>query len=121
MNLEELKSAKKPIVGSADKCGSWIIGINKDKIIKTKEFEVGIFEIKKGHEGDLHFHKVAIEINYIIRGKCNVTIDGIRHKLFKGDYFIYPPNVKTNVKYTDDTILLCVKIPSVEGNDKFYD
>lgn len=121
MTLDEMKNIKKPIVGSTDKSPNWIIGINgDDKILKTKDFEVGVFIIKKGESGDFHYHKVSTEINYIIRGKCTVSIDGISHKLKDGDYFIYPPGVPTNVKYSTDTILLCIKVPSVEGNDKYY-
>lgn len=121
MKLEDLKSSKKPIIGNIEKYGNWIIGANGNNFIDTDDFDVGIFKIEKGYEGDSHIHKISSEFNLIIKGKCTVLIDGIKHKLSDGDFFFYPPGCKSCLKCTDNTILLCIKIPAATIPDKFYD
>lgn len=119
MTLDEIRQNKNIIIDDMSKYGRWAIGNFKPSILKTEEFELGIFQIKKGEKGDGHWH-TAIELNFIIEGECVVVSEGIKHKLKTGQIFIYPPKVKSNVSYTKDTTLIVIKVPSLQ-NDKFYD
>lgn len=99
---------------------NWIIGAFEPSLLKTKDFEVAVFYIKKGEKSDNHFHAEALEVNIIITGECLVSSAGIKHKLKDGDVFTFPPKVKSNVEYTADTTLIVIKTPSIPG-DKYWD
>lgn len=120
MTLEELINKKEVIFGDTKDYKGWFIGAFTPSLIPTKDFEVAIFDIKKGHESDLHYHKLAFEINVVIEGECLVTNSGIKTRLKSGGIFCFPAGVKTCVKYVKDTKLLVIKFPSVPFGDKFY-
>ena len=66
----------------------WFVGNFEPTAFKTKNFEVGYLEHKKGDMWDKHYHKHATEINLIVRGRVKVN-DEIYSK---GDIFIIEPN-----------------------------
>jgi len=96
--------------------GGWFIGNFSPSIFKTKNFEVGIHEYKKGYVSPDkgHYHKIATEINYISYGKIQID----QKILSKGDIFMYEPYEKSYVTFLEDTQLFIIKIPSVPG-DKY--
>ena len=52
--------------------GGWFIGDFEPSVLKTKDFEVCYKFHHAGEIWDNHYHKVATEINYLIRGKMNL-------------------------------------------------
>lgn len=122
MTLNEIKSKKEVVFGDlANYPKMWFLGAFNPAIINTNDFEAAIFDIKKNHESDLHWHEKATELNLVISGECLVTSNGVKTRLKSGGIFIFPPKVKTCVKYTKDTKLLVIKFPSIPFGDKFYD
>lgn len=94
----------------------WIVGDFNPSLIKTKEIEIGILDLKSGECGDGHFHKRHTEYNIIIKGKAK-----IKDKIYlDGDIFIYNSFEKSNVEYLCDTKLLVIKTPATK-NDKYYE
>lgn len=94
--------------------GGWFIGDFEPSVLKTKDFEVCYKFHHAGEIWDNHYHKVATEINYLIRGKMNLS--GI--ELNQGDIFtIYPDEVAVP-EFLEDCELIVVKTPSIK-EDKF--
>ncbi len=110
---------KTVIISNLEKFKNWFIGDFENSFLRTKDFEVAVFKIKKGEKSDGHAHAHIVEINLIVSGEAVIVIDGIKHKLKEGDIFTFPPKVRTFVTYTKDTTLVCVKSPSIPG-DKIY-
>lgn len=92
----------------------WFIGDFKPTVFNTKQFEVCYKTHPKGERWPEHFHKIATEINYMIRGK--MTIKG--KTILPGDILIINPGEAADPKFLEDCELICVKIPSVK-NDKY--
>lgn len=94
--------------------GGWFIGDFEPSVFKTKDFEVCYKKHPKGEQWDTHYHKVATEINYMIKGK--MTINGETYK--KGDIFVIEPNETAEPNFITDCELIVVKTPSVK-KDKY--
>lgn len=92
----------------------WFIGNFKPSVFKNPFFEVAHHFHEKGFIGDKHTHKVANEINYIVRGKLIAS----GKVLMTGDIWEYEPNDVADVEFLEDTDLIVVKYPSVP-NDKY--
>ena len=94
--------------------GGWFIGDFEPSVLKTKDFEVCYKFHHAGEIWDNHYHKVATEINYLIRGKMNLS--GI--ELNQGDIFtIYPDEISVP-EFLTDCELIVVKTPSIK-EDKY--
>ena len=89
------------IINMSDMIGGWFIGDFEPTVFKTDQFEVCYKQHYKGEVWDNHYHKVATEINYLIRGemKINDTL------LSQGDIFLIEPlgffEVKTGTRLVD--------------------
>jgi len=92
----------------------WIIGDFDPCIIKTKEFEVGLKEYKKGDKESAHVHKVAKEITVVSFGRFKMN-DKI---LEKGDIVQLDPNEVGSFECLEDGMITVIKMPSVKG-DKY--
>lgn len=92
----------------------WIVGAFDPTVFKTKEFEVAHQHYKKGYKYPTHTHKLTTEINYIIKG--SVIASGC--KLSSGEIFVYSPGEKVSIKFTENTDLIVIKVPSTIG-DKY--
>lgn len=102
------------ILKMSDMKGGWFVGNFEPTSYKTEEFEVCYKFHSKGEEWDCHYHKKAIEINYLVQGKML-----IQDKLLtSGDIFILKPYEVANPVFLEDCTVLIVKTPSVP-NDKF--
>ena len=55
-----------------DMMGGWFIGDFTPSVFKTKDFEVGYKFHLKDEKWDIHYHKQATEITYLIRGKMRI-------------------------------------------------
>jgi quercetin dioxygenase-like cupin family protein len=92
----------------------WFIGDFEPTVCKTKDFEVCYKVHKKNEKWPVHYHKIATEINYLIRG--SMTIQG--KMLKEGDIFILEPGEIADPVFHENCELIVVKKPSVK-DDKF--
>ena len=51
--------------------GGWFVGNFEPTAFKTKDCEVAYVKHFKDQEWEKHFHKIATEITFIIKGKIN--------------------------------------------------
>ena len=94
--------------------GGWFVGNFEPTSFKTELFEVCYKFHKKGEKWDVHFHKVATEINLLIEG--NMVIQD--KMLSSGDVFILEPWEIADPIFTTDCTVLIVKTPS-KVDDKY--
>lgn len=98
----------------------WFFGhFATDPLLQSNLVEVGWQNIsnKKAVVEDKHLHTSSVEINIIISGEVRVSIDGNKHDLKKGDfYIIWPESIIEKLEESNDTEVIVVRAPSV--NDK---
>ena len=94
--------------------GGWFIGNFEPTAHKTNDFEVSIKLHPQGEKWDVHYHKIAREINAIISG--NMTLQNTH--LHAGDIFVLEPGEIADPIFHTDCTIVCVKTPSVL-NDKY--
>lgn len=94
--------------------GGWFVGNFEPSAFQTEIFEVCYKIHTKGEKWDVHYHKLATEINYLIEGE--MIIQG--QKLISGDIFIIYPYEVANPEFLIDCKLIIIKTPS-NTNDKY--
>jgi quercetin dioxygenase-like cupin family protein len=94
--------------------GGWFIGNFEPSAYQTDKFEVCYKKHLAGEKWDVHYHKIATEINYLIKGKMTIQ----DRELKSGDIFILEPNEIADPIFLEDCELVIVKTPSVK-NDKY--
>lgn len=97
-----------------DMKGGWFVGNFEPVAYKTKDFEVGVKTHPKGEKWDIHYHKIATEINYLIQGKMILQDT----ELNSGDIFVLHPNEIANPIFLEDCTIVTVKSVSEIG-DKY--
>ncbi len=98
----------------SDMVGGWFVGDFLPTAFSTSACEVCYKKHKKGEPWPRHYHAIATEINYVIRGW--ICINGI---LFtKGEIFVIEPREVTQAEFRSDCELIVVKVPGAL-NDKF--
>jgi quercetin dioxygenase-like cupin family protein len=97
-----------------DMKGGWFVGNFEPTAYKTEDFEVSYKVHPKGEIWDTHYHKIATEINYLIRGEMILCEKNLK----QGDIFILEPNEIAEPTFLTDCEIVCVKTPSVIG-DKY--
>jgi len=102
------------ILKGKDMIGGWFVGDFEPTAYKTKDFEVSYKTHPKGEIWDNHYHKVATEINYLIRGKMNLSGTALE----EGDIFVLHPGEVAVPEFLTDCELVVVKTPSIKG-DKY--
>jgi hypothetical protein len=66
---------------------------------------------------DAHFHRFSVEINLVVQGSLRLTIDGERHSLCRGDFFVvWPETIVADVDVDPDAEIVVVRAPSVRGD-----
>ncbi len=94
--------------------GGWFVGNFEPSAFKTASAEVCYKIHPKGEKWDKHYHRIATEINLMVRGK--ISING---EIFKpGEIFLIEPNEIVSPEFLEDCELVVVKVPSVSG-DKY--
>ncbi len=97
-----------------DMIGGWFVGNFKPSAYKTKNFEVSYKIHKKNEKWDTHYHKKAVEINLLVKGKMK-----IQNKLLKAnDIFVLDKKEVADPVFLTTCHLVVVKVPSV-SKDKF--
>lgn len=95
----------------------WFTGNFLPSVYKTELFEVGIKIHKKGDCWPVHFHKEAIEITLVIKGKVK-----IQNKIMSdGDIFVMYPYEIADPVFLEDTHVVIIKTPSVIGDKYCYE
>ena len=94
--------------------GGWFVGDFVPSAFRTSGVEVAYHKYVKGQEWPRHYHKIAIEINYMISGTMNLQDCQIK----TGDVFVIHPGESVKPEYLEDCEIIIVKIPSVPG-DKY--
>ena len=97
-----------------DMKGGWFIGDFDPSVTKTKEFEIGYKIHPAGEKWDVHYHKEADEITFLLRGK--MIIQG--KELNSGDIFMIPRYEVADPVFVEECEVIIVKIPSILG-DKY--
>lgn len=94
--------------------GGWFIGDFEPSVYKTDQFEVCYKQHYKDEIWDNHYHKIATEINYLIKGEMKIN-----DILFtKGDIFLIEPYEISVPEFLTDCELIVVKTPSIK-EDKY--
>jgi quercetin dioxygenase-like cupin family protein len=94
--------------------GGWFVGDFEPTAHRTDAFEVSVKVHPKGEKWDIHYHKIAREINAIVSGE--MTLQNAR--LVSGDIFVLEPGEIADPIFHTDCTIVCVKTPSVIG-DKY--
>lgn len=94
--------------------GGWFVGNFEPSVFKTKDFEVCFKKHQKEEKWPKHYHKIATEINYLIRGKMRIQ----NQELNAGDIFVIYPEEIADPFFLEDCELIVVKTPS-KINDKY--
>lgn len=100
---------------TADKMiGGWFVGDFDPSVYKTKDFEVGFKVHEKDEKWPKHFHKVATEINYVLRGSINLN----GKRFTAGQIYVVEPGEVVEINFLERCEMIIVKVPSVK-DDKF--
>jgi len=94
--------------------GGWFVGNFEPTAFKTSDVEVCYKVHPKGEQWPTHYHKIATEINYIIRG--SMSLNGTL--LTQGDIFVLEPYEVATPEFLEDCELIVVKTPSLT-DDKY--
>lgn len=94
--------------------GGWFVGNFEPSAFKTRDFEVCLKIHPKGEKWPIHYHEIATEINYLIRGKMKIQ----NETLIAGDVFIINPGEVADPEFIEDCELIVIKTPSIQ-NDKY--
>lgn len=94
--------------------GGWFVGNFEPSSFQTEQFEVCYKFHEKGEKWETHYHKIATEINYLVKGR--MTIQG--KELKTGDIFILKPYEIANPIFLEDCTVVIIKTPS-STQDKF--
>jgi len=108
-NILEMK-----IIKLADVHRGWFIGDFEPSVLKTKDFEVGVLEHKKGEDWPAHIHEHCTEYNVLLKGKMSIQ----KKEINVGDIFIIEKNEIADPVFHEDCTVVVVKTPSVRGDKK---
>ena len=90
----------------------WFIGDFEPSVLRTKDFEVGVLEHKKGEHWPAHYHEFSNEYNLLLKGKMTIQ----ETELVQGDIFVIEKNEIANPFFLEDCTVLVVKTPSIPGD-----
>lgn len=94
--------------------GGWFIGDFEPTAFKTSAVEVCLKIHPKGERWDSHYHKIATEINLLVRGRMTIN----SKEFHSGDIFLIEPEEVATPEFLEDCEIIVVKVPSVQG-DKY--
>lgn len=102
------------IYNFSDMKGGWFVGDFSPTAFQTKACEVSYKKHYKGEEWPRHYHAVATEINFLIKGKMLINSEEIN----TGQIFVIYPVEAVKPIFLEDCELIVIKTPSVKG-DKY--
>lgn len=102
----------------------WICGhfYPKGSVFHRNDIEICFKTIPVGYEEKLHYHLCSFEFLLILSGKVEYEIDGNRHVMTPGlFYMLMPGSTERIVKVHEEITVLAVRLPSVPGNKIFVE
>lgn len=97
--------------------GGWFIGDFADTVLRTQAFEVAYKTHRAGEGWPTHYHAIATEINYLLRGRVRVNGREMPAPLI----YVHPPGEIADIEFLEDTEMIVVKTPSVPGDKYMVD
>ena len=97
-----------------DMVGGWFVGDFDPAALRTAAVEVCYKRHDKGEHWATHYHAIATEVNYVIRGVVQINGEVFR----QGDIFVIHPGEVSAPEFLADCELIVIKTPSVPG-DKY--
>lgn len=97
-----------------DMVNGWFVGNFSPTCLSTKDCEVAVKTYKAGDSEEAHYHKIAKEITYILKGKVIMN----DKEYGEGDIILIEPGEIVSFYAIEDSKNVVVKIPSVKG-DKY--
>ncbi len=100
----------------------WICGhfYPKDSIFHRHDIEICVKVLPIDQKEELHHHLCSFEFLLVLSGKVEYEIDGDRHILTPGTfYMLYPGNTERIVKVHKETTVIAVRLPSIPQNKVF--
>lgn len=100
----------------------WLCGhfYPKDSVFHRNDVEICFKSIAPGFQEDLHYHLCSFEFLMILKGKVEYEIDGDRHVLTPGMFYMLRPGSTERIVVVHEEILvMAVRLPSVPGNKMF--
>jgi len=92
----------------------WFAGDFEPTSFTSSQFEACYRIHPRGEFWERHLHKVATEINLLIRGKMTMCGESLN----AGDIFVVYPGEVADPVFLEDCEIVCIKTPSVMG-DKY--
>ena len=102
----------------------WVCGhfYPKGSVFHRNDIEICFKSIPVGHEEKLHYHLCSFEFLLVLSGKVEYEIDGDRHVLSPGMfYMLYPGNTERIVKVHEQVTILALRLPSIPKNRIFIE
>lgn len=94
--------------------GGWFVGNFEPTAFKTPTTEVCYKFHPQGEKWPTHYHAIATEVNFLVRGSMKINNELLR----QGDIFVIEPNEVASPEFLTDCEIVVVKVPSVP-NDKY--
>ena len=90
-----------------------------DKLGNTRNHNIVQVVLRPGSSGGAHYHKIAEETYYILKGEADIVIDGFSFKATPGTMVsILPGEVHDVINNTDsDFELLAISVPAFTPED----
>lgn len=102
----------------------WVCGhfYPKESVFHRNDVEICFKSVPVGFVEELHYHLCSFEFLCILSGKVEYEIDGDRHIMTAGMfYMLYPGNTERIVKVYEDITVFAVRLPSVPRNKVYVD
>lgn len=116
-----MASALKPMFGNGStSCDQGSCGIRKKLLLggNDRQFAVSQVQIRDARP---HFHKTTWELYIIQEGSGIIRLDGVDHRVGKGDVVEIPPNiVHEAIPDGEMTVLVVMSPHNAEINDIHY-
>lgn len=97
----------------------WLCGhfYPRDSVFHRKDVEICVKILPVGMTEEDHFHLCSFEFLIVLSGKVEYNIDGNRHILTSGSYYMLEPGETEHiVEVVEETTVLAVRLPSIPNN-----
>ncbi|MDR1148511.1 MAG: hypothetical protein LBK66_07760 [Spirochaetaceae bacterium] len=99
----------------SDMVKGWFIGDFSPSIVRAESAEAAVKSYNKGDYEKKHYHKIAVEITVIAKGKA--SMNGAEYGT--GDIILIEPGEAADFEcHEDGTLTMVVKMPSL-ADDKY--
>ena len=98
------------------------LGYMKKEAISGKNASVNMTLYMPGIHSGAHYHSATDEIDYIVKGQANLTMNGKDYPVKAGDLIYVPPfNVHDYVAVGNETFqIMAFFMPAFDGKDRVY-